>query len=186
MQLKEMKLKVLSMIEEVEATNPNYTRDPDITSKINYVINQVMFELSRVKKIPDYVEIEVTKDSLITFEDIANASGYEVYQLEVVRGIEFEYKAHGTIIKCKEDGKLEIDHFRYPTRIDEKTTDTYEFELSDDVLEIMPYGVAGDLLKSDVSNAYGNVYSERYESMKQQLDIRYNTGSVEFCEGVVI
>jgi hypothetical protein len=37
----------------------------------------------------------------------------------------------------------------------------------------MPYGVAGDLLKSDVSAEYGNIYSARYESMKQMLDPRY-------------
>jgi cell division initiation protein len=57
--------------------------------------------------------------------------------------------------------------------------DTFEFELSSDVLEVLPYGVAADLLKSDVSNAYGNIYAQRYEQMKQQLDIRYNTGSIE-------
>ena len=50
----------------------------------------------------------------------------------------------------------------------------------------MPYGVAADLLKSDVSNAYGNVYAQRYEQMKNQLDIRYNTGSIEFEEGVSV
>ena len=44
----------------------------------------------------------------------------------------------------------------------------------------MPYGVAADLLKSDVSNAYGNIYAQRYEQMKGELDIRYNTGAVEF------
>ena len=58
-----------------------------------------------------------------------------------------------------------------------------ELALSDDVLEIMPYGVAGDLLKSDVSNAYGNIYSQRYEQMKQQLDTRYNMGFIEIGEG---
>ena len=48
----------------------------------------------------------------------------------------------------------------------------------------MPYGVASDLLKSDVSNAYGNIYGQRYEQMKQQIDIRYNTGSIEIEDGV--
>ena len=46
----------------------------------------------------------------------------------------------------------------------------------------MPYGVAADLLKSDVSNNYGQIYAQRYETMVQRLDPRYNTGSV-YIEG---
>ena len=184
MTLTEMKKKILKLIEEYDkSNNTDYTNDPDIATKINDVINQVMFELSRIKKIPDYIEKEVTKDELIRFTDITTE--YEIYQLDIVKGSKYEYKAQGTIIKCLEDGKLEIEYFRYPERITDNNANSYEFELSNDVLEIMPYGVAGDVLKSDVSNAYGNVYAQRYEQMKQQLDIRYNTGSIEIGEGIV-
>lgn len=186
MTLKEMKFKVLALIEELEKTEPGFTKDPDIENKLNYVINQIQYELSRVKKIPAYIEMEVSKDDLIDFKTLGEKTECEVYQLAIVKGVENEYKANGTIIKVLEDGIAEIEFFKYPKAITEETPDDYEFELSSDVLEIMPYGVAWDTLKSDVSNAYGNVYGERYESMKQQLDIRYNTGSVEFCEGVVI
>lgn len=178
MNLGEMKKKVLALIEELNLENESFTDDPDIEAKLNYVINQIQYELARVKKIPDYVEIEVSKGDLIRFSNITE--DYEVYQLDIVKGIEHEYKAQGTIIKALEDGTAEIEYFRYPTRIDTKTTDSYEFELSDDVLEVLPYGVAADLLKSDVSNAYGNIYAQRYEQLKGQLDIRYNTGSIEF------
>ena len=41
----------------------------------------------------------------------------------------------------------------------------------------MPYGIAGDLLKSDISANYGQVYSNRYEQLKQQLDPRYDEES---------
>ena len=40
----------------------------------------------------------------------------------------------------------------------------------------MPYGVAADLLRSDVSNQYGQVYANRYAELKQNLDPRFNTG----------
>jgi hypothetical protein len=66
--------------------------------------------------------------------------------------------------------------FVFPERITANTNDSYEFELSNDVLEIMPYGIAGDLLKSDVSAEYGTIYATRYESMKQMLDPRYSLG----------
>lgn len=178
MTLGDIKKKTLSLIEEIDKNEPSLTKDPDIAAKLNYVINQVQNELSRVKKIPDYEELEVNEGDLIKFEDISPA--YQIYQLDIARGINYEYKAQGTIIKCLESGTLEVEYFRYPEEINDLTKDTFEFELSNDVLEVMPYGVAADLLKSDVSNAYGNIYAQRYEQMKGELDIRYNTGAVEF------
>lgn len=180
MTLLEMKKKVLQLIEEVSTDESKVTDDPDIEAKLNSVINQIQNEVSRMKKIPDYKELEVKENELIKFEDITTE--YEIYQLDVVRGIEYELKANGTIIKCLEDGTAEIEYFRYPTTIDDKTNDTYEFDLSNDALEVMPYGIAADLLKSDVSNQYGQIYSQRYETMLQRLDPRYNMGSV-YIEG---
>lgn len=184
MTLGEMKKKVLSLIEEIDTEQTSLTNDPDIEAKLPYVINQIQYELSRIKKIPAYIEKEVKENDLIKFTDIDTE--YEIYQLDVVKGIKHDYKAQGTIIKCYEDGIAEIEYFRYPTKIDEKTTDSFEFDLSNDVLEVMPYGVASDVLKSDVSNAYGNIYANRYTEMKRELDIRYNTGSIEFEEGVSV
>jgi hypothetical protein len=42
------------------------------------------------------------------------------------------------------------------------------------------------LLKSDVSAEYGRVYSERYESMLQRLDPRYQLGGITVEGGVYI
>ena len=58
--------------------------------------------------------------------------------------------------------------------------------MSDDALEILPYGVAADLLKSDVSNNYGEIYSKRYETMLQRLDPRYSMGSIYIDGGIDI
>ena len=186
MTLHEMKKKVLGLIEELNPDSEILTDDPDIATKINDVINQIMFELARIKKIPRYVEIEVSEGDLLEFADIEKKCGSEVYQISLVSGVEFEYKAQGTVIKILEDGTAEIECFVYPERIDEKTNKNYEFELSPDVLEIMPYGIAGDLLKSDVSTEYGRIYSERYEAMKQQLDPRYSLTSISIEGGVNI
>lgn len=174
MTLLEMKKKVLGLIEELNPDSELLTDDPDISIKINDVINQIMFELARIKKIPKYAEIEVNEGDLLSFEKIEESVGYTVYQIGTVGGVLNAPKANGTIFKILQSGTAEIDLFVYPERITEKTKDkAYEFELTDDVLELMPYGVAGDLLKSDVSAEYGNIYSARYESMKQMLDPRY-------------
>ena len=52
MTLNEMKKKILKLIEEYDKNNnTDFTNDPDIALKINDVINQIMFELARIKKI---------------------------------------------------------------------------------------------------------------------------------------
>lgn len=187
MTLYEMKKKVLGLIEELNPDSELLTDDPDIETKINDVINQIQYELARIKKIPRYVEFKVNEGDIINFEKLEKECGSEVYQVSIVSGITFAYKAQGTVIKVLESGTAEIECFVYPERITEKTNNkSYEFELSPDVLEIMPYGVAGDLLKSDVSTEYGSVYSTRYESMLQRLDPRYSMPCIYIEGGVDI
>ena len=182
MTLTEMKKKVLGLIEELNPLSDLLTDDPDISTKINDVTNQILYEMARFKKIPKYVEIEVNEGDVLEFEDIENKSGYEVYQLDIVCGVRYVPRANGTVLKMLDSGTAEINFFAYPERITEKTKGSYEFELSPDALEVIPYGIAGDLLKSDVSAEYGNIYSSRYQEMLQRLDHRYQMPSV-YIEG---
>ena len=184
--LKEVKRKTLGLIEELNPESVYLTDDPDIAAKFNDVANQVMFELARIKKIPKYIEIDVTEGDILSFEDIERECGYEVYQLGTVCGVKHSLKANGTVLKILESGRAEIDVFVYPERITDMTKDNYELELSSDVLEIMPYGIAADLLKSDASSDYGNIYASRYEALKNMLDPRYRTTSIYFEGGVNI
>ena len=185
MTLKEMKTKVLGLIEELNPLSEVLTDDPDIANKINDVTNQVMYELARFKKIPKYVEMAVNEGQTLEFADIEKKSGYEVYQIDIICGVRYVPRAQGTVLKMLESGTAEISFFAYPERITAKTKDTaYDFELSPDALEIMPYGIAADLLKSDVSAEYGNIYTTRYRDMFQLLDHRYHMPGI-FVEGGV-
>ena len=179
MTLKEMKEKTLRLIEEINPDNKLLTDDPDISAKINDVINQIQFELSRIKKIPAKTEIEISDDNKIfnMTDDM-----YQVFR--IIGSPSFDIIGKEIIFPEDFEGKVTIYYYKYPEAIKETTEDTYVFELSDDVLEIAPYGIAGDLLKSDVSNNYGNIYSQRYEQMKKELDIRYDTGFIEIGEGI--
>lgn len=178
MTLKEMKQKTLRLIEEINEGDSYLTDDPDISAKINDVINQIQNELSRLKKIPAKTVEEITNDKTYTMSD-------EMYQVFKITGSPtFDIIGKDIIFPEDFEGEVTIYYYKYPERITDTTEDSYEFELSDDALEIMPYGVAADLLKSDVSNAYGNIYAQRYEQMKQQLDSRYNMGFIEIGEGI--
>lgn len=178
MTLTEMKKKVLRLIEEINPNSELLTDDPDIANKINDVINQIQNELARIKKIPGRDELEVEKDEEYDLSDIDR----NIYQLNIVTGV--ENTIIGNTIIFNQNGTAKVYYYKYPKQITFDTVgDDFKFELSTDVLEIMPYGVAGDLLKSDPSTQYGQVYSNRYEQLKQQLDPRYHTGSISFEGG---
>lgn len=186
MTLKEMKKKVLQLIEEIDESDEELTNDPDIAAKLNSVINQVQFELARMKKITANVTKEVKANEMFDLCTIKDF--YQLMHLRIVSNDkeETDYELFDNILIPEEDGTALILYYRYPEAITDETPDTYEFELSQDALEIMPYGVAADLLKSDVSTNYGAVYSQRYETMLQRLDPRYSMGTISISGGVDI
>lgn len=183
--LEEIKKKTLGLIEELNAESEFLTDDPDISTKINDVTNQKQFELARYKRIPKYIEKVVEKGDLITFEDISAECGRDVYQLGSIKGVNHEYKADGTVVKALESGTMEIDFYVYPLRITSETANDYVFDLSLDCLEILPYGIAADLLKSDVSAEYGSVYASEFEKLVNRIDPRNHLTSI-YIEGGVI
>jgi hypothetical protein len=178
MTLLEIKKKTLQLIEEI-TDSPDLTNDPDIKAKLNSVINQVMFEVARMKKIPAHVVVDVT-DVVLDLNTLDN-----FYQLRLIR-FDGSYEVVENIVAFNGTGTADIYYYKYPEPITDETKDTYTFELSQDALEILPYGIASDLLKSDVSTEYGAIYSQRYETMLQRLDPRYSMGSFTIEGGVDI
>ena len=172
MTLEELKIKVYSLIEEYSEDAENLTEDEDLALKMNSVINQIQNELARFKKLDEYTTVDGKQGDVIDFKELAD----DFYQLNIVRNIDVDIV--GNKLKFNEDGTAEVYYYKYPTQVDDDTDDSQELDLSIDVLEIMPYGVAADLLKSDVSSNYGQIYAERYERMKNELDPRGAMGSV--------
>ena len=189
MTLGDLKKKTLALIEEINPEATGLTDDPDIEAKLPYVINQILHELARFKKIPAYEEIEVEKDDILDLSTLGRANSTDTrnifYQLDIIRNIEYEY-LDNLHVRFLEDGTALIKYFRYPVNIDLDTADSTILDLSDDALEIAPYGIAADVLKADVSNQYGAIYANRYREMIQSLDSRYSMGSVEFDGGLEI
>jgi hypothetical protein len=180
MTLEEMKVKVYSLIEEYSENAENLTEDEDLALKMNSVINQIQNELARFKKIEEYTTLDGREGDVVDFKDVDK----NLYQLNIVRGLNAEII--GQKIKFNETGTAEVYYYKYPTQINSDTDDSEELDLSIDALEIMPYGVAADLLKSDVSSNYGQIYAQRYQEMKNELDPRYAMGSVYIDGGIEV
>lgn len=185
MTLEEFKTSVYSLIEEYSEEADDLTQDPDLAQKMNSVINHVMNEVARFKKIPAYTTMDIEfqeneEEHQIEMTDIAD----DIYQVHLIRGIENTIVDKFVIFL--EEGTAKIYYYRYPEQIDENTEDTYEFEVDTDALECMIYGVAGDLLSSDVASQFGRVYKERYQELLQRLDSRNAMGSVYIDGGVEV
>lgn len=180
MTLEEMKIKVYSIIEEYSESADNLTEDEDLATKMHSCINTIMNEMARFKKIDAYTDLEVKEGEKIELKDIDS----KIYQLNLIRGV--DYETVGNIVKFNEKGTAEIYYYKYPEQITEDTEDDYTFELDIDALEIMPYGVAGLLLASDVSNNYGQIYTNLYREKINTLDSRKVMSSVYIGKGIDI
>lgn len=178
MTLEEMKVKVYSIIEEYSEDEDTLTEDEDLSAKMHSCINAIMNELSRFKKINAYTTRNVLEGDNIELKELAE----DMYQLNIIRGV--DYETIGDRVLFNEEGTAQVYYYKYPEQITEDTDDSYTFELDIDALEVMPYGVAGLLLASDVSNNYGQIYTTLYREKISQLDSRKAMPSATFSGGI--
>lgn len=179
MTLKEMKQRTLSLIEEINPDSEYLTDDVDIQAKINYVIDNKCNELSRIKKIAATDTLKVKENQVVNlYEDLDR-----FYKLDSIKGA--DYDLFENIVTFNEEGTVRVNYYKVPKTINATTEDDkYKFELTDDVLKIMPFGVAADLLKSDVSSQYGQVYANAYKEALNMLDVRTSNGTVKLEGGL--
>ncbi len=195
MTLKEMKIKTFSLIEEYYPEKTDLAEDSDVLNKINGVVNSIQLDLMKYRKLNASYEVTITiNDSkTINLKELID----DLYQLDKLRfkeNIEYEMPNDDTII-LPEDyvGTFTIYYYKYPTlveisfdsekeRLDED--EDYEFELDPDILEIMPYGIAADLLKMDMISSYGRYFDERYRELKNTIDPRKSNSSIMICGGI--
>lgn len=178
MTLKSMKQKTLSLIEEYAPNSAVLVDDEDLELKLNSIINQISMELMKYKKIPAIHEVEITDlNKVMITSSIPN-----FYKLNKIVGLDYELVENE--ITFEKLGNVKIYYYKLPKMVsiytnsetDRELSETQDnefvFDLSSDVLEAMPYGIASDLLKNDMISGYGKYFAERYREMKQTLDDR--------------
>lgn len=195
MTAKEMKVKTFSLIEEYYPEHKELADDQDVKYKINGVINSIMLDLMKYRKIPAKYSFEITEDkNVLKLNSIP-----DFYQLDTIENIEYKIMGNLEIIFNIEDielpKKIEIYYYKYPktTQLTFKSEDEsalydeeFEFEQELDILEIMPYGIAADLLKMDMISNYGRYFDEKYRELKQTIDSRKTKGTAIIVGGVDI
>ena len=80
MTLKEMKIKIFSLIEEYYPERADLAEDSDVLNKINGVINSIQLDLMKYRKLNASYEVEITKED----SKIINLKEYLCYFLKVL------------------------------------------------------------------------------------------------------
>lgn len=198
MTAKEMKIKVFSLIEEYYPEQISLADDQDVRYKINGAINQIQMDLMKYKKIPFKYKTTIKKDNpVLLLNSIPN-----FYQLNKIPNVEYEIIGDYEIkFNVEKDTNVEVYYYKLPELMDLtfEATDTkaaeevsaeydesFEFELSAELQEIMPYGIAADLLKQDMISSYGKYFYERYLEMKNMIDSRKTISTATVTGGVDI
>ncbi len=179
--LGDVKQKVFRLIEEIDTDDTtDYTNDVDYKNKINMVVNVILNELFSIRKklIKEVMDVEQNQELILTdeFKDF--------YLLKKITGVDYEIIE--SYVTFKEKGTANIYYYKYPKQITQVTENDYKFDLDYPVIDALCYGVAADLLKSDVSSNYGAVYAQRYAELKQQLDPRFSQATFTVEGGIDI
>lgn len=199
MTAKEIKIKTFSLIEEYYPERTELADDQDVIYKINGVINSIMLDLMKYRKIPAKYSYELKEDNT----SLALSSIPDFYQLNTIPDIEYNVVGNIEIIFNTEDLELPkeitIYYYKYPSLMDltfEATStqtkeevsaeydESFEIELDLDLQEIMPYGIASDLLKNDMISGYGRYFYERYTELKGLIDSRKTQGMAIITGGI--
>ena len=186
MTLKEMKAKTYSLIEEYYPDNANLAEDEDVLYKTNGIINQIIMDLFRYRKVLSVEKISVRKkdDRVI---DLLDELG-NIYQLKKIRGTEYNILTD-YLIEVPEDfeGDLTVYYYALPklckTEFEtdkerQEEDESFKFDIDPVLLEIMPWGVGYNLLRLDMISGNGSYFEKTYIEMIQKIDSRRTAGSI--------
>lgn len=197
MTLKDIKIKTFSLIEEYYPELSGLAEDEDVLNKINGVINSVQMDLMQFRKIPanDEFKLKLTDNHIIDLNDYTDL--YQVNKIILKPTLDsmpctYNYIDPVTLeIDEGFEGTVTIYYYKYPKEIKltfktkeerDEYDSKYKFDIDRRLLEIMPYGIARDLLRLDMISNYGSLFERTYNELIQRLDSRRTTGYV-YIEG---
>ena len=180
----------LNLIEEYTNGNVNLTEDEDIATRIYALYNTAIQELAQNKKI---IATKTYNNVSETDQYISFSLPSDLYQIKRIVGMDnlnnpfnVQYYTVGKklYVKSQKEGQVILEYYKFPELLTENTKDSYYMDFDQDILMILPYSVAGDILKTDPSSDY-TAFSSEYQRKLSNLDNRLKTPTVVIKEGVL-
>jgi hypothetical protein len=184
MTLGENKKITLGLIEEYSKANPKLTDDEDISTRLNFVYATNYQELSEKKRILKTKVLKEISDEVVESGYTEYTLPSSMYQMKNIIALDENnnkvntdyYTVGKKKIYINNDSNYQyiLEYYAYPTVIEEDTDDDFVLELDQDVLMILPYMVASDILKTDPSADY-TAFEVEYRRKLEQLNTSLST-----------
>jgi len=163
MTLAEAKRKVLMILDEY-SSGGTITVDADIMNKMNDFFDMAQKDANNAKPMIKAATISLN-GGFVTLpgnfrEQFRNWKDGKIWKT---------YPVIGGKLYATDTGNIVMEYFANPDTIDINTPDTYEFEVTDDVANCLPYYVAAQQLITDLVVDYGAIWN-MYLYHKQALD----------------
>lgn len=168
MTLGEGKDKVYMLLDEHSAGG-EVEHDEDIELKMTHFFDIAQKQLAQIKKIVRVKKItpEASKEEYAMPPDFLSL--YRIWLDDRVVSSRYRFRGGKLLIPERDAGRLvRIEYFAMPDTIPADADDNYEFQITEDAAQCMPYFVAAQQLLPDLVMDYGSMLT-MYQMMVGQL-----------------
>ena len=169
--LGEGKNKVYMLLDEHSAGG-EVEHDEDIEAKMTYFFDIAQKLLAQIQKIVKVRKITPVSGKTEYAMPADFMGVYRVWRDDKPATGRFRWRGGKILIPESNAGReIQVEYFALPATIEEGTDDSYEFEISEEAAQCMPYYVAAQQLLPDLVMDYGGMLS-MYQMHVAQLDLR--------------
>ena len=167
MTLKEGKDKVFKLLDEYD---PEGGADEDLDARLADFFDTAQKEIAKVKKIVKICEIERAEGET-EYAMPADFMSLRCVWVDGKRSRRLGWRAGKIVIPENMTAAVEIEYNAIPATVNNDTPESYEFELSEDAAEVMPFYVAAQALAADFIQDY-NPFWMMYQTALATLEKR--------------
>jgi predicted protein tyrosine phosphatase len=179
----------LALVDEFAPNNQYFTTDEDIQEKAKLLYNPVYQELANLKTNSKTKELSYTYTGQDEYEEVKLPNARKIKKIfcldeknRPTSGDYFYISDEKVMLSKKDKTRFLCEYIPKVDQITLDTPDDYELTLSDELVAVLPYKVASDLLKTDPSADY-QAFERRANAMLQMLDTSTLGISVNITEG---
>lgn len=167
MTLGEGKQKVYMLLDEW-SSGGEITKDPDIELKMIPFFDTAQKRVAKVERLVKVMSVK-RKEGKTEYSMPGDFAGLVAVWRDGEPTRRYRWKAGKLVIPESDTAAVEVEYYRTPETISEDAGDDYDFEVSDEAAELLPFYVATQNLFPDLMIDY-TPYLLEWEKMLQELE----------------